>query len=117
MGRRGLMLCGVSAVALSLSCAVRDEAKRAGVTAQQLIPKAVEPVDDYFRDMDYNRAHGTNAPPLSRDEIAGRAMWMVWTGGNDRLWDRLTIDSIGTFDLLKIISSHPRTSAGRRVWE
>ena len=112
MGRRGLMLCGVSAVALSLSCAVRDEAKRAGVTAQQLIPKAVEPVDDYFRDMDYNRAHGTNAPPLSRDEIAGRAMWLVWTGGNDRLWDRLTIDSIGTFDLLKIISSHPRTAPG-----
>ena len=35
-------------------------------------------------------------------------MWMVWTGGNDRLWDRLTRDSIGTFDLLKTISSHPR---------
>lgn len=112
MGRSGRMLCGMTAVALSLSCAVRDEAQRAGVTWQQLIPKAVEPADDYFRDMDYNRAHGTNAPPLTRDEIAGRAMWMVWTGGNDRLWDRLTIDSIGTFDLLKIVSSHPRTSSG-----
>jgi hypothetical protein len=112
MGRSGLRLCGVAAVALSLSCAVRDEARRAGVTLQQLIPKAVEPADDYFREMDYNRAYGTNAPALSRDEIAGRAMWMVWTGGNDRLWDRLTIDSIGTFDLLKIISSHPQPSSG-----
>jgi hypothetical protein len=35
-------------------------------------------------------------------------MWLVWTGGNDRLWDRLTRDSLGTFDLLKTISSHPR---------
>ena len=93
MGRSGLRLCGVAAVALSLSCAVRDEARRAGVTLQQLIPKAVEPADDYFREMDYNRAYGTNAPALSRDEIAGRAMWMVWTGGNDRLWDRLPSDT------------------------
>ena len=36
-------------------------------------------------------------------------MWIVWTGGNDRLWDRLTVDSLGTFDLLKTISSHPKT--------
>ena len=40
-------------------------------------------------------------------------MWMVWTGGNDRLWDRLTIDSLGSFDLLKTISSHPRLGYGR----
>ena len=68
-------------------------------------------MDDYFRDMDYNRAYGTQAPKLSRDEVAGRAMWMVWTGGNDRLWDRLTIDSLGTFDLLKIVSSHPKAAS------
>jgi hypothetical protein len=33
--------------------------------------------------------------------------------GNDRLWDRLTIDSLGSFDLLKTISSHPRIGYGR----
>ena len=34
-------------------------------------------------------------------------MWLVWTGGDDRLWDVLTVSSLGTFDLLKTISSHP----------
>ena len=33
-------------------------------------------------------------------------------GGNDGSGNRLTIDSIGTFDLLKIISSHPQAAAG-----
>ena len=35
-------------------------------------------------------------------------MWLVWTGGNDRFWDRLTHDTFGAFDLLKTISSHPK---------
>ena len=39
---------------------------------------------------------------------------VVWTGGNDRLWDRLTVDSLGSFDLLKTVSSHPRIGYGRR---
>ena len=34
-------------------------------------------------------------------------MWLVWTGGDDRFWDRLTHDTFGAFDLLKTISSHP----------
>ena len=24
---------------------------------------------------------------LTPDEIKGRNMWLVWTGGNDRFWD------------------------------
>ena len=36
----------------------------------------------------------------------GRNMWLIWTGGDDRLWDALNWKSFGTFDLLKIISSH-----------
>ena len=27
---------------------------------------------------------------LTPDEIKGRNMWIVWTGGNDRFWDALT---------------------------
>ena len=73
---------------------------RAGVTAEQLI----RTTPDYFRDMD--RMGGT--APLSQAEIEGRNMWMVWTGGNDRLWNQLSINSLGTFDLLKTLSSHPR---------
>ena len=80
-----------------------DEAKRAGLRPEQL----VVPTEDYFREMDVNVVNGGPVPPLSQAEIEGRNMWLVWTGGNDRLWDRLTRDSIGTFDLLKTISSHP----------
>jgi len=110
MSRSVLSVCAATAVALSLSCAVRDEARRAGVTPQQLVPGPAPA--DYFHDMDYNLVDGVAAPPLSAEQVAGRVMWVVWTGGNDRLWDRLTIDSIGTFDLLKIISSHPTAQPG-----
>ena len=34
-------------------------------------------------------------------------MWLVWTGGNDRFWDKVTQNSLATFDLLKIVTSHP----------
>ena len=44
---------------------------------------------------------------LTPDEVKGRNMWVVWTGGNDRLWDKLTNLTYGAFDLLKILSSSP----------
>ena len=78
---------------------VQDEAMRAGVKPEAL----VQPTPDYFRDMDDN----VPRPTLNQADIQGRNMWIVWTGGDDRMWDRLTIDSLGTFDLLKTISSHP----------
>ena len=34
-------------------------------------------------------------------------MWIVWTGGNDRLWDVLSRESFGSLDFLKTVSSHP----------
>jgi mono/diheme cytochrome c family protein len=87
---------------------VQDEAMRAGVPPKHF----VRATDDYFREMDDNLVHGKR-PVFTQDEIEGRNMWIMWTGGNDKLWDRLTIDSIGTFDLLKTISSHPRIGYGR----
>ena len=48
-----------------------------------------------------------NGVAMSADEVQGRNMWLVWTGGNDRFWDKVTEDSLATFDLLKIITSHP----------
>jgi hypothetical protein len=82
---------------------VKDEAMRAGLTAQHFTAAT----EDYFHDMDFNLVGGRPLRPLTPAEIEGRDMWLVWTGGNDRLWDRLTVDSLGTFDLLKTISSHP----------
>ena len=83
---------------------VRDEAMRAGLPPSHF----VRATPDYFRDMDDNLVRGSR-PSYSQDEIEGRNMWMVWTGGNDRLWNRLTQDSLGSFDLLKTISSHRAT--------
>jgi hypothetical protein len=113
----GAVVCAAVLVAvLVASCArpgprpgtVQDEALRANLPASHF----VRPTDDYFRDMDDNVVYGKR-PVFSQAEIEGRNMWMVWTGGNDRLWDRLTISSLGSFDLLKTISSHPRIGYGR----
>ncbi|HEY4263923.1 MAG TPA: hypothetical protein VGM72_01280 [Micropepsaceae bacterium] len=75
---------------------VLDEARLAGRDAASF-PHAEE---DYFRDMDRGLA-------LSPDEIKGRNMWLVWSGGNDRFWDKMTGYTFGSFDLLKIVTSHP----------
>ncbi len=79
-----------------------DEASRAKRTVQSL-PAADE---DYFRDMD-------DAIALTPEEVRGRNMWIVWTGGNDHFWDTITVNSFGAFDLLKIVSSHPSLKFGR----
>src|SRR5271166_5449855 len=76
--------------------AVVDEARQAG-RAGQTFPAADE---DYFQGMDGGVA-------LTPDEVKGRNMWVVWTGGNDRLWDKVTNLTYGAFDLLKILSSYP----------
>ena len=73
-----------------------DEAQRVGREATSF-PQADE---DYFHDMD-------NGVALSPEEIKGRNMWIVWTGGNDRQWDQLTRLTLGNHDLLKILTSHP----------
>ncbi len=75
---------------------VKDEAMRAGRQAASF-PAADE---DYFRDMDGGLS-------LTREQIQGRNMWNVWTGGNDRMWDVLANQSLGSLDFLKTLSSHP----------
>src|SRR6516165_627643 len=74
-----------------------DEAQQAGRDATSF-PQSKD--REYFRLMD-------NGAPVSEEEAQGRNMWILWTGGNDRFWDRVTRDSLATFDLLKIITSHP----------
>ncbi|MDF1791219.1 MAG: hypothetical protein P1U88_04870 [Thalassobaculaceae bacterium] len=37
----------------------------------------------------------------------GRNNWVIWSGGNDRLWDYMANNTFGAFDLLKTLSSHP----------
>jgi hypothetical protein len=85
---------------------VLDEAKLAN-RAPESFPAADE---DYFQKMDQNK-DGVIA--LTPAEVKGRNTWLVWTGGNDRLWDKLTIASFGALDLLKTISSHQGLWASR----
>ena len=56
--------------------------------------------NDFFKDMD-------GAIQMTPAEIRGRNTWMVWTGGNEAFWDWLANNSLGTFDLLKTMSSYP----------
>ncbi len=86
---------------------VLDEALGAGREAASF-PAADE---DYFHDMDGGIA-------LTQRQIDGRNMWIVWTGGNDLMWDRLSVQSLGALDFLKTLSSHAGLKASRaNRWE
>ena len=104
-----LVVCGVVAVLLfglfhkgPQSGQVQDEALLAGRSAASFVAGD----EDYFHDMD-------SAIPLTSDEVKGRNMWILWTGGNDKMWDTLTATSVGTLDFLKTISSYPGMAASR----
>ncbi len=87
---------------------VVDEARLAQRAAASF-PAAGE---DYFRDMD-------GGVQLTPEEVRGRNTWIVWTGGNDRFWDKMVNTSAGALDFLKTLSSHPKLTKYSRDnrWE
>jgi hypothetical protein len=97
-----LAATAASCVTLTRSAGVRDEAASAG----RLAPSFAAANEDYFHGMDGGIA-------LTPEEIRGRDTWLVWTGGNDRFWDRVTGYTYGSFDLLKTLSSYPGLKASR----
>ena len=102
-----LSIAAVLLVGCNKSGKVQDEAKQAGRTPGSF-PAADE---DYFTAMD-------NGVGLTLDEVKGRNMWIVWSGGNDRFWDVMTNASFGAFDLLKTVSSAPGLKFSRdNRWE
>ncbi|MGH8019613.1 MAG: c-type cytochrome [Opitutaceae bacterium] len=56
---------------------------------------------DVFKAMDGGIA-------LTEDEIKGRNTWNLWTGGNEQFWERMSRESYGLIDLLKVIDSRKR---------
>ncbi len=56
--------------------------------------------ENYFKDMD-------GGVELSAPEVQGRNTWIVWTGGNDRFWDSISVSSAGNLDFVKTVSNHP----------
>jgi hypothetical protein len=98
-----LLICGVALLysipffSQPKSGKVQDEALLAGRNASSFTAAD----EDYFHEMD-------GAVHLVPEEIKGRNTWLVWSGGNDRLWDTMTYKSAGALDFLKILSSHPQ---------
>jgi hypothetical protein len=109
LGLLVLVLVAVSAITWLVAWAtapkpghVLDEALRAGRDAASF--RAAD--ENYFKQMD----RGIHLTPA---EIRGRDTFLVWTGGNDRFWDRLATLSFGSFDLLKTLSSYPTLKVNR----
>jgi hypothetical protein len=94
---------------------VLDEAMQAGLTPAHFRAAG----EDYFRDMDRVASpEGPRALDLTPEEVKGRNTWLVWSAGNDRLWDELSVTSFGALDLLKTISTHDDLGYGRQNrWE
>lgn len=102
---------------------ILDEAKCVGREADSL--KGAD--EDYFADMDYGVSKQPHLlvdrlspfiPGISEQQAVdafarGRNNWIVWTAGNDALWDKLSRDSVGNLDFLKTLSSHPSLAANR----
>ena len=76
----------IASLSAELGPAPIDEAQLAG-RSEASFPQASE---DFFHDMD-------NGVQLTPEQIRGRNMWLVWTGGNDRFWDKVTKDTLGDF--------------------
>ena len=102
---------------------VQDEALQAGRDAASF-PGADE---DYFADMDYGATKDPEAVRATlaefgleltpEDAVAavarGRNNWNVWTAGNDRFWDSISRESLGSLDFLKTLSNHPELQFSR----
>lgn len=73
-----------------------DEAKAAGLTPADLPQSAAGAFDEIDSGIE-----------LSPAETRGRNTWLLWTGGNQAFWDHVSGHSLGAFDLLKLLSSHP----------
>jgi hypothetical protein len=83
--------------------------------------------EDYFRDMDYGVTKRPEKVAAALDPylsgispqdavdavVKGRNNWIVWTGGNDRLWDVLANKTVGNLDFLKTLSNHPSLKYSR----
>lgn len=125
---RNTLVAGAVAVSISMAACgtasppdspLPDEAMRAGRDWQTLPPAD----EDYFADMDRGISRdparvAAALPFVPADQamdlfVKGRNNWLVWTAGNDRLWDYLGNNSFGALDFLKTVSSHQSLGYGR----
>jgi hypothetical protein len=96
---------------------VLDEAKCVGREPETFTASE----DNYLGDMDYGITHhpeevaarlspfvpGITPDAAVKAAIRGRNTWVIWSAGNDRMWDELSRVSANTVDFLKTLSNHP----------
>ena len=123
----GLILC------LTVSGCAKEEKPKPGTVKDEAVQAGRDPQslagadEDYFRDMDYGITKNPKALAAALDPFVsgispedsvkaaarGRNNWIVWTAGNDRLWDILSRESFGALDFLKTLSNHPDLAFSR----
>ena len=140
MGRKFIRNVGLAAIASLAIFILPEVALPRRIAARAPVKSKMKPCafdrtpeslvgadEDYFRDMDYGATkHPASLaaalqpylPGITPDQAVksaamGRDNWIVWTGGNDRLWDFLSYQSLGGLDLLKTLSTHPTLKFGR----
>ncbi len=91
----GLAIASVLAGGCSRKASLVDDA---GGRSPEDFPELAA---DVFKPMDGGIA-------LTEDEIKGRNTWNLWTGGNEQFWERMSRESYGLIDLLKVIDSRKR---------
>ncbi|SFP51179.1 hypothetical protein SAMN05216419_10059 [Nitrosomonas cryotolerans] len=118
-----LQACTNSSICGDKSGEILDEALCVGRTADTL----QSATEDYFVDMDYGISKdpaeivkrltpfipGVSEEDAANAIIRGRNNWIVWTAGNDALWDELSRASFGNLDFLKTLSNHPNLKFSR----
>ncbi len=118
-----LQACTNSSICGDKSGEILDEALCVGRTADTL----QSATEDYFVDMDYGISKdpaeivkrltpfipGVSEEDAANAIIRGRNNWIVWTAGNDALWDELSRASFGNLDFLKTLSNHPSLKFSR----
>ncbi|MFM7182174.1 MAG: hypothetical protein ACKO2G_12015 [Verrucomicrobiales bacterium] len=81
-----------------------DEAMAAGKTKADFPPATA----DVFDGMDA----GVKLTPA---EAEGRNTWMLWTGGNERLWNQMAQEGYGLIDFLYVLDSRKRADRFKRL--
>ncbi|HEV8580478.1 MAG TPA: hypothetical protein VGX68_15535 [Thermoanaerobaculia bacterium] len=101
-------LCSLTLLCLTVlpGCRHQDQVLDEARGADRDVASFPAADEDYFHDMD-------GGLTLSPDAVKGRNTWNVWTGGNDRFWDGIVLNSVGTLDFLKTLSSHPALKFNR----
>ena len=73
--------------------ALAGEVAADGVTVNNILPgytrtERLEELIEFLADKE----------DLTADEVKGRNTWIVWSAGNDRMWDTLGDNSVGALD-------------------